>query len=206
MKSVHKLFRLTQATLCLANEWRDTLAYTVGTAYAGTEILQGHKGWLSAFLFAVTAREASRALLWAAYEELRLAGDNSGLVPAEKNAWAAVNVYVGSFAISDFSISFFMPNAMIPSLVTGTPVALFGIVTYGALLAHGARLRDIPKLYFDAEKGMWDWPRRNGGNGPKQTQKLKKAISDFGKSRRLPRPALSAAGNRLTPLRASDLK
>ena len=197
MKPIQQAFKFAQAVLCVANEWRDSLSYGLGTPIAGAEFLLGHHWALPVFLGAVALREWGRYLAWFFHPfELRLAGDNAPLIDNEKNG-AAANIVANGFVFGCGITSSIIFSA--PAALGGTAIAAFsGLISYALLADRDAGPRDIPKIYLDPISGTWDWPRKNKDDGPTQTQKLKDWADGKIKAhraRRALRPGFGATGN-----------
>ena len=194
MKPIQTAFKAAQELICknpvfrLANEWRDSIFYTMLAAGAGELLSSGHAiAVLPLILGSASLREVARSLTWHYFPPKRLVGDKSAVVDHVKNASAAYTV-----ANSVAAVGFVQPTLL-----------LFGAAGYAVLRSKGAGLRDIPALYFNKKTGMWDWPRKQGGGGQTQTQKLKDAVSGFGKSLAIgaprPAPVSALAASRFAP-------
>jgi len=192
MKPIQHLFKLAQATYCLAKEWRDSLSYTALAAYAGHGVLQNHPEIIGHALVAGAAREAIRFIAWQRPMP-QFVGDLHKL---------DANKYVATAAVSTLGLWFLQDKfcAVVHHTVLVNPMSfppmILGAWAVGVLYKQGSGLRDIPNHYFNHEVGMWDWPRRNGGRGPTQTQKLKESLSVLGRSltnRLAPRPVVDVA-------------
>lgn len=180
MKPIQKDFIIeaARATLRLANEWRDTLSYTAGTLVAGYLLIQGNNPWLWMFPTVVCTRESVRLVTWGFYSEPKIVGDHSKPVDGTKNMAAAAIVANCATIGGDIAnaITHFAPPSPF------TVLSMVGAAALVALLSYtGVGLRDIPTLYFDKETGMWDWPRKDKGNGPTQTQKFKDGAVEWGR-------------------------
>jgi hypothetical protein len=185
MKPIQTLFK--QAAR-LANEWRDTLSYTALVTLMGVTHLEKKDALLIPLFLAASIREIGRAIAWGSASR-QVAGMPQFVDPA-KNVAAAGIVYV-LFAACAMVVPSFRP---LDFCLGATVLAFVGNPYYEQLILRGATISDIPDLYFDKETGMWDWPRKDKGNGPTQTQKLKDGFSAFGrKLSTVPRPALGKA-------------
>ena len=202
MKHIEDRFRLAAQWLAerplvrLANEWRDTLFYTAFAVGLGLAVING-KGNLAIFsLTAPMEREILRSVFWGFRPEYRTAGYSATPVDPRKNCNAAA--VVGGFCL-------FIEVALFDTF-NGTSlgdamVALMGVMqsaigTLGLRRLNG-RLQDIPNLYLNKKTGMWDWPRKRGGGGTTQTQKLKDGFMNLGRklvaALPMPRPAQNPA-------------
>ena len=211
MKPIQKAFKLVSATVCLANEWRDTILFTATILFGEFLALKVDPViGTGVALFLMGCREAARTLEegYVKPRQLRVVGDVSSPVDHRKNAAASLLVAT-SLILAAVVLSYGSDKTNKLDLLAATVLGVIGLrIAYPLLSARGGRLRDIPNLYFDKETGMWDSPRKNKNKkGPPQTQKVKdafkKAFSSLGK-RLVPQSAHPSARAVLVPVRVRN--
>jgi hypothetical protein len=154
------------AAAILANEWRDTLSYTA-LAVGGIELIQYNKNLAAAPLMIASLREASRATLWRCSNEKRLVDDRSPVIDKR--------VLVSAATATGFSLVT-MANLASPTqgLLNGPLVDFVNMAIASMCLLVAGGPRGALESYT---KVMWDYPRKKGGGGTTQTQRLKDGFS-----------------------------
>ncbi len=183
-KPKNTAFKIAAELLCLPNKYRDTLGSLALTAYVGVKTLHGDFGAISSDLFGVWGtRELMRSASWREPSPI-VAGGIDKPVDHEKNEYAAGFVSFVLILGCSFGDVLVNPSSAGWSGAAAGLVAVAGATVSCSLLHEkGSGLRDIPKLYFDKQTGMWDWPSRQGGGGLTETKRLwNKAVSAFGQS------------------------
>lgn len=162
----------------LVNEWRDTLFYsaliTESTKIAiNTNPLAG----LQAFTFFGAMREVGRSLAWRSANPMVIAGYGVKYQNTKQ-----------LFSAAAFGATVFMSyplSLLFSSINQGHNLShkeYIGFIVAEVLIQNGVSyfkaggLGNIYRAYKDI---MWDYPRKNGGGGMTQTQKL--IYSIFGK-------------------------
>lgn len=167
MKSVHSLAR----ALRLMNEWRDTALVTCLVVVVGTRPVDIEFG---ATVWAV--REFGRSVAWAIAPEPAIVG---GPRPpdGEQVSWAAmtiVNLVPAVLACAQGRVDVILGLNICAAVGTG-------------LIAGG------PAGVLRTYERVWDWPRRRGGGGPTETERLAGAIGRFAARLRPAKPVLAPA-------------
>lgn len=153
----------------LVNEWRDTLTYAAVASYAAYNVLHsGHPGAaLPNVLHKVMEfsfwREAGRSYSWSGANEHRVVGDVFVPLDHQKLVNAA-------------RAACFVANG-IEWATSGTFGMAVNVFFTGAFCALAGGPREVVEAYIET---MWDWPRKKGGRGPTQTEKLKAGFSELG--------------------------
>jgi hypothetical protein len=175
----------------LANEWRDTISYTLLTGVAIADLIQNRQ--VNPEVFGVVGmRELVRSVTWFYANEQRFVDDKSAPINNVKFALAAFVGETSGVLLDNLYRSFQQEPHII-----GIAWDLFAM-TVGMLVAGGPR--GVLKAYTDI---MWDYPRKKGGGGTTQTQKLKDGFSKWaaGFGNRAPQSAYVGVRAAVTSLR-----
>jgi hypothetical protein len=193
MKPIINQFRAAHR---LANEWRDTLFYG-GLAIAATEAAMiGNIEHLNTIGFTAANRELLRSVSWmkdGVTGQHQYAGFSQKPINWGRNSISAGIMMLSIFCVNDNLLKYD------PSLFNR--VYQLPFILYAAFMLKNrvdGRVREIPKYYFDPQIGMWDWPRKNGGGGTTQTQKLVDGFKQIGRNLaglipKPPRPAYATS-------------
>jgi hypothetical protein len=159
----------------LINEHRDTLFYMGLTVAAGVGFLQ--TGAIDDnILKASVLRECLRGISWLCWKEPLLAGASSKPMNNWRLSQASLAVANGllifqaltNAAASHSSFSYLINNSL---NISGD----MAIGTLATMFAGG------PRGIIKAYRYMWDYPRKKGGGGTTQTQRVKDAFSNLGR-------------------------
>lgn len=137
----------------LANEWRDTIAYTVLIAF----VIGGPMPLRQAVEWALTLcsiREVARSMAWV-FQPTAIVGMRT--VDPDVNRASAG--FAGAIAIG------------VVMLAGGTPITfILALLNFGAALMDYSRAGGIGAMSSSYAETMWDYPRKRDGGG--QTKKL----------------------------------
>lgn len=177
----------------LANEWRDTLFYSSGLLlYSSASINAGHlvDPNLFTFLWPVS-RECARNIFWnfnpehhvfSGFEQKKI--DSELMTSSSCFALCAASLSMGFVSI--------LSNNIVGYIGAG------GTLPVCALSLHSSGgIKNVFKAYTET---MWDYPRKKGGGGTTQTEKLKSWVQTtvgslvFGPVANPTRSALRMAG------------
>ncbi len=194
MKPIINQFR---AAGRLINEWRDTLLYTGLGALAVNNVVNDAGVSLRNVMLAASARELIRGVSWSNSMNKQIAGLSN------KQSNRRVNHYTSLFMSTTIVLGeSFLPPSPVPFSMHAA-AGLWALFLAGGIKAFDGKLKDMPRYYFDKDIGMWDWPRKRGGDGgTTQTQKMLDGFRDMGSAigRTLaPKPAFAPVAVRYAP-------
>jgi hypothetical protein len=152
----------------LVNEWRDTIFY------AGLAMAFGVHAAKPINLIALAgARELIRSYAWKwKGQSFRIVGEQSVGFDKQSLVDSALSVAVSSI-VPDMFLS---PKHGIPTDPILIAMTTVFAAAGGTLCAGAGGPVQVFRNYRDI---MWDCPRKNGGNGPTQTEKFKDGIKSL---------------------------
>lgn len=154
----------------LANEWRDTILYASLAALAVSELIQNKTvdvnllniGKVDIFQMA-SLREIGRMASWGMSAPQKLVGDHSAGIDCQRLKLSSAIGALGAYLLSEMTKFHGVNEAHSAIPMT---IVLMG--------ASGILVSTSPANVWKAYKNiMWDWPRKNGGGGTTETQRLK---------------------------------
>jgi len=159
-----------RAAARLINEWRDTLSYGTLSIIGLDDLIVNHQ-YDQNLLWLVSTREVARAYAWGFGHERSLVGVSARTQNKDQLCYSSTSVSM-MVVITNFIL---LPGQRDLLGLIVAAGATFAMIYYG-FKAHGPI--EVFKAYKDV---MWDYPRKSGGGGTTQTQRLMDGFSSFGR-------------------------